>query len=160
SKTKNWKQIPSAEQIQVWQQQTQKLFGKRKIQKLIDTTVSKGMTLEMLTPIALELAEIQAKFKRCKQTLIDFHFFQPELDFIELELMQKRYLAISDSSWKTFELLSTTQKDFLIKYQQELIDFVSLNAIQNIENESFDKLEILLKTHLITLNKQLVTLEK
>lgn len=161
SKTKNWKQIPSVEQIQVWQQQTQKLFGKRKVQKLIDTTtVSKGITLEMLAPIVLELAEIQAKFNRCKQTLIDFQIFQPEHDFIELELLQKRYLAVADTSWKTFELLSTTQKDFLIKNQQELIDFVSFKAIQTIENDSFNKIEALFKTHLITLNKQLVTLEK
>lgn len=160
NKTCAWNEIPSLEQIQLWKQRSQRLFGKRKIQSVIDATVGVGLSLEMIAPIIEELAAIQSEMSECQQALIEFHIFHPEQDFIELELLQKRYLSIEESSWKTYKDLTIAQKDFLSKRQKDLMGFVHFSDIQPTKKIDFQVLISLFKKHLIFLEKQLPLLSE
>lgn len=122
-KTKNWKAIPSVQQVEAWRQAEQKLFGKRKVRQQIDKAVFPLVGWQELSETAVRNEQLQKDFTTVQHQLIEYNIFDPEHDFTELEVLQKRYHSIHENQWKSYEQLSENQLQWLGEKSSELLAF-------------------------------------
>jgi hypothetical protein len=133
-KMSSWKQIPSLAQVRLWKEKQQKLFGKRKIQKLIATEISSIVEIDELEKM-MEQYELQLeKQQSILKQLIEFDIFNPKQDFIQLDYLYQRYHAVQENSWKSFERLSTQQRQYIVENLTELIAFSNVHFFEFSEN--------------------------
>ncbi len=160
-KTKSWKTIPSMQQVEAWQKAEQKLFGKRKVRQQLDKFIFPSIGLDELFGTSRIHEQLQQELTAVQQQLIDLSIFDPERDFTELELLQKRYQSIHENQWKSFDKLSASQLQFIDKNSSELIAFSSLKWWR----ETMGEIEInavisLFNQHVTLLENKLSVLER
>ncbi len=160
-KTKSWQTIPSVQQVEAWQKAEQKLFGKRKVRQQLDKFVFPSIGLDELYKTTQIHEQFQQELTTVQQQLIHLSIFDPERDFTELEVLQKRYSAIHENQWKSFDKLSESQIQFIVKNSSELIAFSSFKWLR----ETMEEIEInavisIFNQHLTLLENKIPVLEK
>lgn len=122
---KNWKWIPTEEQLQDWVKLKRKWLGSWRIKKILNREFSPGISLETLRLLALEYHHSKEQLSKYESELVKLGIFYPEQDFLEVDLLNIRFHEVSANAWQSYEKLPEDKKYFVQMHIHEILDFSS-----------------------------------